>query len=102
MPMRCEDHEGTMRRDSRKLLVSAAVAVLIAPATSRATEPVGDEDLLEFLGGVDQIEDEDFQEYLLAVDLKKVAATRKPKANSTAAPAAKSTAKSDPPKSEEP
>jgi hypothetical protein len=86
-----------MSRRSRQLLVSATAAVLLVPAAASAAEPVGDEELLEFLGSVDEVEDEDFQEYLADVDVQKVATKPKPKAKAVANPV-----KSEQPKSEEP
>ncbi|HET9472423.1 MAG TPA: hypothetical protein VFO82_00930 [Steroidobacteraceae bacterium] len=47
----------------------------------RKIEP--DEDLLEFLGGIDEIndesQDEDFSEFLAHTDVDRIAAARKPK-----------------------
>lgn len=47
----------------------------------KKTEP--DEDLLEFLGGIDEIndesQDEDFSEFLANTDVERIAAARKPK-----------------------
>lgn len=42
-----------------------------------------DEDLLEFLGGIDEVndesQDEDFSEFLANTDVERIAAARKPK-----------------------
>ena len=47
----------------------------------KKTEP--DEDLLEFLGGIDEIndesQDEDFSEFLANTDVERIAAAPKPK-----------------------
>jgi hypothetical protein len=48
------------------------------------TEPAQpDEDLLEFLGGIDEINDEsqpeDFSDFLAKADIEKIAAEKKPK-----------------------
>lgn len=58
------------------LLLTVAVA---APCRARAADADGDEDLLEFLGGVGG-EDADFADYLRKADIDKVAKD-KPKAD---------------------
>ncbi len=84
------------RAAARKWLVSAVVAAALAPNGALAAEPALDEDLLEFLGSVDEVEDEGFQEYLAAVDLQRVVKGAKPglprvdaKTNAPQAPPAK-------------
>lgn len=62
-----------------KWLVPAAVAAALTSIDARAAEPSLDEDLLEFLGSVDEVEDPGFQEYLADVDVRRVAKTAKPR-----------------------
>lgn len=82
------------------MLASTTAAMLLAPVAAPAAEPVPDEALLEFLGGVDEVEDEDFQEYLADVDVKRVAKGEKPGLPRLDVRTHKP--KSDKPKSEEP
>ena len=67
------------RRRSRVLRMGRGRGGVVSDP--KQTEP--DEDLLEFLGGIDEVndesQDEDFSEFLANTDIDKLAAARKPR-----------------------